>query len=137
MFFFQKCYSKEFNLILFRAKNNYIGHSLFIIIIFSFFIISLKLSAIFLPRTLHRGDTRSLGGWGWGGESLSNVLHQWANRFKTIMPRNRKLKMTVADTEQRLFPLNDAPYPYHFHTLLSPNGFMGSRLCDGFPLQKA
>lgn len=64
-------------------------------------------------------------------ESLSSVLHQWVNRFKTIIPRNRKLKMTVADTEA-LFPLMTPPFALSYH-----NGFMVSRLCNGFPLQKA
>lgn len=86
-----------------KKKKNFIEHGFFspramiIITIIIFYFshsftasVSLNLSLsqyLSLSRTLPTGES----------ESLSNVLHQWANRFKTIMPRNRKLKMTVAD----------------------------------------
>lgn len=72
---------------------------------YSFFVGSR--ARLFLSPTLPRRPA---------SESLSNVLHQWANRFKTIIPRNRKLKMTVADTRGALFPLMTSPLSHSLIT---------------------
>lgn len=96
-------------MILFRAKNNSYWTRFFFFIFISY-IISFRV-AIFSSQHFTRTLESGVAGEGGGVSLLSNVLHRWANRFKTIMPRNRKLKMTVADTEQRYAPLMMPSYP--------------------------